>query len=160
MPAQDGNTGPAPPARRAFLNWLLGGSATALLAAIAYPILRFLSPPRVPEAATHQVEAGPANDPEWSSRGFKIVRFGAEPVLVLRAAEGDFRAFSATCTHLDCIVEFQRDKQRIFCNCHGGEYNLHGQRVGGPPPRPLAAFKVDLVASGPGQPATVVVTKV
>ena len=66
----------------------------------------------------------------------------------------------ATCTHLDCIVEFQRDKQRIFCNCHGGEYNLHGQRVAGPPPRPLVAFKVDLVASGPGQPATVVVTKV
>lgn len=148
------------PARRQFVKWLLGGSATALLASIVYPILRFLSPPRLPEAATHQVEAGAVNDPEWSARGFKIVRFGAEPVLVVRAGEGDFRAFSATCTHLDCIVEYQRDQQRIFCNCHGGEYNLHGQRVAGPPPRPLPPFKVDLVASSPGQPQTVVVTKV
>ena len=146
--------------RRQFVNWFLGGSAAALLASIVYPILRFLSPPQLPEAATHQVEAGAVNDPEWSAKGFKIVRFGAEPVLVARVGEGDFRAFSATCTHLDCIVEFQRDKQRIFCNCHGGEYNLHGQRVAGPPPRPLVPFKVDLVASRSGQPATVVVSKV
>jgi Rieske Fe-S protein len=152
--------GSAPPSgRRQFLNWLLGGSAAALISSILYPIFRFLSPPHLPEAATNQVEAGPINDPELLEKGFKIVRFGAEPVLVARVGEGDYRAFAATCTHLDCIVEFQRDKQRIFCNCHNGEYNLRGQNVSGPPPRPLAPFKVDLVASGSGRPETIVVTR-
>jgi hypothetical protein len=71
----------------------------ALLLSIGYPVLRYLSPPRVPEATTRQVEAGAVNDPELLQRGFKIVRFGAEPVILIRVAEEDFRAFSATCTH-------------------------------------------------------------
>jgi Rieske Fe-S protein len=137
--------------RRRFLDWLLGGALAGLAASVLYPVLRYISPPLLPEATTNQVEVGPVNDPELVGKGFKIVRFGAEPVIVLRTAEGELRAFSATCTHLDCIVEFQRDRQRIFCNCHNGEYNLRGHNVGGPPPRPLAAFKVDRVASVAGE---------
>lgn len=143
--------------RRKFLNWFLGTSAGALLVAVLYPVLRYVSPPRVPEASINQVEAGSANDAEFLDRGFKIVRFGMEPVIVLKAGETDFRAFSATCTHLDCIVEFQKPKSRIWCNCHNGEYDLTGRNVAGPPPKPLTAFKVDLVGTAP---ATVVVTKV
>jgi len=147
-----------PTTRRRVLDWLLGGSFAAVLVAVVYPILRFVSPPRVPEASTRQVEVGPANDPDFLAKGYKIVRFGADPVIVLRAGEGDFRAFSATCTHLDCIVEYQRDNRRIWCNCHNGEYDLHGRNVGGPPPRPLDAYRVDLVAAAGGG-ATVVVTR-
>ncbi len=131
----------------------------ALCVSIAYPLARFVSPPEIPEATTRQVEAGVTNDPELLEKGFKIVRFGNEPVILIRVADDDFRAFAGTCTHLDCIVEFQKDKRRIWCNCHNGEYNLSGQRVAGPPPRPLDAFKVDLVARGSG-PSQIVVTKV
>lgn len=145
--------------RRGFLNWFLGTAAGALVAAVLYPAFRFISPPEVPEASTNQVEAGPANDPELLEKGFKIVRFGAEPVILVRLSETEFRAFAGTCTHLDCIVEFQEDKQRIWCNCHNGEYNLRGQRVAGPPPKPLEPFKVDLVFKGTGQPQTIVVSR-
>jgi Rieske Fe-S protein len=152
-------TTPAGESRRSFLNWFFGTSVGALLATVLYPVVRFVSPPEVPEASTNQVEAGPTNDPELLEKGFKIIRFGAEPVILIRLSDADFRAFAGTCTHLDCIVEYHRDKQRIWCNCHNGEYNLQGQRVAGPPPKPLEPFKVDLVVKGSGQPQTIVVSR-
>jgi cytochrome b6-f complex iron-sulfur subunit len=150
---------PTGKSRRGFLNWFLGTAAGALAAAVFYPVLRFVSPPEVPEASTNQVEAGATNDPELLEKGFKIVRFGADPVILVRLSDTEFRAFAGTCTHLDCIVEFQKAEQRIWCNCHNGDYNLQGQVVGGPPPKPLEPFKVDLVAKGSGQPKTIVVSR-
>jgi Rieske Fe-S protein len=145
--------------RRRFVNWLLGTSAGALAASILYPVSRFLSPPSVPEAATNQVEAGAVNDPDLLDKGFKIIRFGAEPVILLRVGESDFRAFSATCTHLSCIVEYRRERRLIWCNCHNGQYDLNGRNVGGPPPRPLTPFTVHVVAAKGGQPAKLVVER-
>ena len=150
---------PTGKSRRGFLNWFLGTAAGALAVAVFYPVLRFVSPPEVPEASTNQIEAGPTNDPELLEKGFKIVRFGADPVILVRLSDTEFRAFAGTCTHLDCIVEFHKDKQRIWCNCHNGDYNLQGQVVAGPPPKPLEPFKVDLVAKGSGQPKTIVVSR-
>ncbi|HEX9732921.1 MAG TPA: ubiquinol-cytochrome c reductase iron-sulfur subunit [Thermoanaerobaculia bacterium] len=145
--------------RRNFLGWFLGTSTGALLVSVFYPVLRFISPPQVPEAATNQVEAGSTHDPELLERGFKIVRFGAEPVILIRVAETEFRAFAATCTHLDCIVEFRKDVGKIWCNCHDGQYDLEGRNVAGPPPRPLTPYQVHVVDKGSGQPGTLVVAK-
>jgi cytochrome b6-f complex iron-sulfur subunit len=118
-----------------------------------------MSPPEIPEAATNEVEAGPENDPELVEKGYKIIRFGAVPVILIRVAENDFRAFAATCTHLDCIVEYQKDERRIWCNCHNGEYDLSGRNVSGPPPKPLETFSVHLAPIGPGQPKNIVVVR-
>jgi len=147
------------PARRRFLNWFLGTSAGALMASILFPILNYLKPPVIAEAATAEVEAGPVNDPDFLDKGFKVVPLGADPVIVVRVAEGEFRAFSATCTHLDCIVEYRAQLSLIWCNCHNGRYDLTGRNIGGPPPRPLQAFAVHVVQKRPGQPATVVVSR-
>jgi cytochrome b6-f complex iron-sulfur subunit len=144
------------PERRRFINWLLGTSFGALIASVVYPIIRFISPPRIPEPSTAQIEAGDTNDPVLLQKGFKIVRFGADPVIVIRVAENDFRALTATCTHLDCIVGYQKDQNRIWCNCHGGAYDLNGRNIGGPPPRPLTPLKVHLVAKGGGSSVIVV----
>ena len=144
--------------RRRILNWFLGTSFGALIASILYPALRYVTPPRIAEATANEVEAGEANDPELREKAFKIVRFGADPVILVRAADEKLYAFSATCTHLDCIVGFQKEQNRIWCNCHGGAYDLTGRNVAGPPPRPLTPYKVNLVAKGSG-PATIVVSK-
>jgi cytochrome b6-f complex iron-sulfur subunit len=149
---------PPRPERRRFLNWFLGTTLGGLALAILYPIARFLRPPEVPEATTSQVEAGLVNAPEFLSQGYKIVRFGSEPVIVIRVTDDDFRAFSATCTHLACIVEYQRKEKRIWCNCHNGVYDLQGRNIGGPPPKPLTKYDVHLVEQT-GQPATVIVAK-
>ncbi|HYX25711.1 MAG TPA: ubiquinol-cytochrome c reductase iron-sulfur subunit [Thermoanaerobaculia bacterium] len=143
--------------RRRFLNWLLGTSGAAFLLSVLYPVLRYVSPPQIPEASTSEVEVGPANDPELVEKGFKIVHFGAEPVIVVKVSDTEYRAFSASCTHLDCIVEFRKSKQVMWCNCHNGVYDLTGRNIAGPPPKPLTPFRVHLVAKGSGQPASLVV---
>ncbi len=161
MPADHGTQKPQAedPGRRTFLNWFLGTSAGALFLSMAYPVLRFISPPNVPEATTNQVEAGTTQDPDLLEKGFKIVRFGVDPVILIRVAENDYRAFSATCTHLDCIVEYRKRIRRIWCNCHNGQYDLNGQNVAGPPPKPLTPFRVNLARKGSGQPATLVISR-
>lgn len=148
----------APMDRRRLLNWFLGTSFGALLVSVVYPLARYVTPPRVPEATANEVEAGETNDPEFREKGFRIIRFGADPVIVIRGADERFYAFEGTCTHLDCIVGYQKEHDRIWCNCHGGAYDLTGRNVAGPPPRPLTAFKVNLVPKGPGS-ATIVVSK-
>jgi len=148
-----------PLTRRRLLDWFLGTSVFSLLASIAYPVARYLSPPYVPESTVHYVEAGGVDDPELREKGYRIIRFGSEPVILIRVDDGDFRAFSATCTHLDCIVEYQRAERRIWCNCHNGHYDVAGRNVAGPPPRPLQRFQVNLVARGPGQADGIVVSK-
>jgi Rieske Fe-S protein len=146
--------------RRRLLNWFLGTSLGAFLISAFYPVIQFINPPEMPEASTNEVEAGAANDPELMDKGFKIIRFGADPVILIRISSTEFRAFSATCTHLDCVVEYHKDKERIWCNCHNGEYDVHGRNVAGPPPKPLDPYEVHLVSHGAGRPETIVVSRV
>jgi Rieske Fe-S protein len=145
--------------RRDLLDWFLSSSVGALVIALAYPVWRFMTPPHVPEPTTRAVEAGTTNDPELLDRGYKIVRFANEPVILIRLSETEYRAFAATCTHLDCIVEYQRPERRIWCNCHNGHYDLHGRNVAGPPPRPLRPYAVNVVAGGPREPGTIVLSR-
>jgi cytochrome b6-f complex iron-sulfur subunit len=50
--------------------------------------------------------------------------------------------FSATCSHLGCLVNYHKDKQEFVCPCHGGRYDLTGKNIAGPPPAPLTRFPV------------------
>lgn len=145
--------------RRSFLDWFLGTSAGALVTSVIYPVARFLSPPRIEERSADQVEAGPANDPQLLEKGFRIVRFGAEPVIVIRLPDGELRAFAATCTHLQCIVEYRRPQSVIWCNCHNGQFDLGGRNIAGPPPRPLAQFAVHVVRKNASDPGTLVISR-
>lgn len=133
------------PTRRGFLNWFLGTSVGAMAASILYPVARYVSPPDVLEAQTDRVVAG--KETELKLNEGKIFRFGSQPGLLVRTAEGEYRAFSATCTHLNCTVQYRGDLRQIWCACHNGTYDLNGKNVGGPPPRPLEEYKVN-VADG------------
>ncbi len=70
--------------------------------------------------------------------------FTAEKVVVTQPSSGDFKAFSAVCTHMGCIVS-QISNGTIDCPCHGSQYSIKdGAVVAGPAPAPLpaAAIKV------------------
>lgn len=128
--------------RRTFLDWLLRGGLTAWFASIFYPVFKYMIPPDAPELNVSQIEAGTFSDfPKGSS---KIIRMGRIPVIVLRKKNGDFKALEATCTHLDCTVQFKTDTEQIWCACHNGYYDVEGRNISGPPPRPLGQFNVTL----------------
>ncbi len=63
-------------------------------------------------------------------------------VVVTQPTEGDFKAFTAVCTHRQCIVETVSDGT-INCPCHGSKFSIEdGSVVGGPAPQPLAPKEV------------------
>ena len=130
------------PARRRFLNYLLGTSAVATLGAILYPIFRFMVPPEIVEAQSNSVLAGKIND--IAANSGKIFKFGSKPGILIKTASGDIKAFSASCTHLDCIVQYDPNQKAITCACHNGKYDLTGKNISGPPPRPLEEFTVNV----------------
>lgn len=129
--------------RRGFLNGFLGTTLAALAGAVLYPVARYISPPKVPEAATSRVLAGKVA--ELSESKWKIFPFGAEPGILIETAPGEYRAFSAKCTHLSCTVQFDGPSRRIWCACHNGYFDLNGRNVAGPPPKPLDAYGVHVV---------------
>jgi Rieske Fe-S protein len=139
-----GRSAIGPRSRRRFLvDGFLGGSVAALWAAVVYPVLRYVSPPRIPEATTNSVLAGKVS--EIGQRKWKLFPFGSEAGILVEFSPGDYRAFSATCTHLECTVQYEEASRRIWCACHNGYYNLEGRNVAGPPPRPLTPYQVKVV---------------
>lgn len=65
-----------------------------------------------------------------------------DKVVVVQPSKGDFKAYSAICTHQGCTVGKVEDGQ-IVCPCHGSHYSIKdGSPVSGPAPSPLAPKKV------------------
>jgi cytochrome b6-f complex iron-sulfur subunit len=126
--------------KRNFLKLILSGGLFALTGSILYPILAYLKLPKQGEVEVSSVKAGKLS--EIGKDSGQIVKFGTKPVILIRTAEGNLRAYSATCTHLDCTVQFRKDFGMIWCACHNGKYDLNGRNVSGPPPRPLDEYRV------------------
>jgi cytochrome b6-f complex iron-sulfur subunit len=133
---------PDQPSKRDFLQLILAGGAVAFFGAVLYPILEYLIPPKQAEVEVSSVKAGKLSEMEKESG--TIIKFGSKPVILIRTANDELRAFSATCTHLDCTVQFRKDFGVIWCACHNGKYDLNGRNISGPPPRPLDEYRVVL----------------
>lgn len=131
---------PSEQGKRDFLKYILGGGLVAWVGSVVYPLLAYLNPPKQAEVEVSSVKVGKLSEIEKDSG--RIVRFGNKPVILIRTSDGELRAFSATCTHLDCTVQYRKDLGVIWCACHNGKYDLNGRNVSGPPPRPLDEFKV------------------
>jgi cytochrome b6-f complex iron-sulfur subunit len=120
--------------RRKFLGSCLCGLAVVTAGAIVYPLFQYLAPEkskgpkgkiRIPEK---EIAVGDA----------KFFDFGGETAVIVRTGDTSLIALSAVCTHLGCIVQWQKDKQHFLCPCHAGQYKASGEVIAGPPPRPLA----------------------
>ncbi len=73
--------------------------------------------------------------------------FTTEKVVVTQPNSGDFKAFSAVCTHMGCIVA-TISNGTIDCPCHGSQYSIStGAVVGGPAPSPLPARSINVSGS-------------
>ena len=131
------------PGRRTFLRSALG--MWGLAAAI--PVLKILYDYLTPQTVSGLVKESlvVATTDQIAPGTAKVVRFGRDPVIVVHLDGGQFKAFSARCTHLGCIVQYHDEPVPHFgCNCHGSQFNINGVNYAGPAPKPLAPFRVTL----------------
>ncbi|MER7767773.1 Rieske (2Fe-2S) protein [Kitasatospora sp. NPDC096140] len=72
--------------------------------------------------------------------GGKVYR--EQKIVVTQPTAGQYKAFSAKCTHAGCIVD-QVKNQQIQCPCHGSRFGIaDGAVQDGPAPSPLPAYTV------------------
>ena len=66
---------------------------------------------------------------------------GDEQIVITQPTEGDFKAFTAVCTHQSCIVA--EVQETINCTCHRSKYSIEdGSVQDGPAPSPLAEVAI------------------
>lgn len=138
----DGNGEPIP--RRSFINYCLGLSTAAFAGATAYAFGSYLLPPGAfsTGAEGEAIRLSLAEVPVGSS---KMFRYQGKPSIAVRVNEKTVRALSAVCTHLGCIVKWDEPKQQLICPCHVAAFDVNGNVVSGPAPRPLQSIAARIV---------------
>jgi cytochrome b6-f complex iron-sulfur subunit len=76
----------------------------------------------------------------------RLVRHGTTPFFIVRQDASQVLALSAVCTHLRCILDYDRERRGLVCPCHAGRFDLAGNVLSGPPPRALASYGVSVRA--------------
>jgi cytochrome b6-f complex iron-sulfur subunit len=104
--------------------------------------LDFLKPKVLFEPPTRFRAGSPLDYPEG------VVRFNKQQKAYVIGASGGVYALSAVCTHLGCITRFLSDEKCIACPCHGSRFDLEGNVIHGPAPRPLQWLEMQVDATG------------
>jgi cytochrome b6-f complex iron-sulfur subunit len=126
------------PTRRGFLDWIIGLGSTITAGAMGFPALMYLWPAaRGGGGEAVEVEGAKTMAPGQS----KTLQVAGKAVIVVRGRSG-FKAFSAVCTHLGCLVKWVDSHGQFHCPCHAAVFDENGAVVSGPPPKPLPAYRV------------------
>jgi cytochrome b6-f complex iron-sulfur subunit len=121
------------PSRRA----LLARIGYALLAVVSLEALwilfTFLAPRRRAVGSASVLTLGPIDD--FAPGTVTAVPEGK--FYLVRLDDGAFLALHRACTHLGCTVPWSEERRRFVCPCHASVYDIRGEVVQSPAPRPL-----------------------
>jgi Rieske Fe-S protein len=131
-------------ARRKFvhrmLNMTLGFWALAGVAGSGYVAGQYVWPRK--EAGTTGGERSvtfPLSELEGKGMVKKLV--DGEPVGIF-VVDGNYHAVHLVCTHLGCLVSFDKKEGNLACPCHGSRFDPNGAVLSSPAPAPLRAYDV------------------
>ncbi|KER09660.1 MAG: hypothetical protein HY22_09905 [[Candidatus Thermochlorobacteriaceae] bacterium GBChlB] len=125
--------------RRDFLTIVVSFFGGLLTLATLYPVVRFILPPPKQKKEESSLVVGKTSDVPPNSG--KIVVFNGQKLLVTNVG-GEYKAISAVCTHLQCIVQWKKDEQLVWCACHNAKYSTDGEKISGPQPSGLGKFNI------------------
>ncbi len=128
--------------RRSLLDQLLKGSLAASALAMATPAFAYLWPVTRKGSTSARVEVGKLSD--FPVGAVRRVGVDSQPVNVVRTSLGVV-AYSAICTHLGCVVDWDAAGKRFACPCHAGFYDMRGKVISGPPPQALRQYEVQVI---------------
>ncbi len=128
--------------RRDFVGWVIKGGLLAAFSSMLFPALQYILPATRRGPATGMKQVARLDDiPVWGSK--KVILGGS--ALILIRTQDQVKAFSAVCTHLGCLVDWEDKKRAIHCPCHAGLFDMDGRVMSGPPPRPLPSYPVKVM---------------
>jgi cytochrome b6-f complex iron-sulfur subunit len=133
-------TGQPAPERRRLLKWLWGALSLAAVGELSWIGISFITPRRRAAAADPSaiVVAGPVDDFEPGT----VTAFPAGQFYLVRLDNGGFLALDRTCTHLGCTVPWKAEEGQFACPCHASVFDITGQVLSPPAPRPLDLYPV------------------
>lgn len=142
-------------ARRRFLGGIIGVVAGAVAALVGIPAIGFLiSPGMKKQNVDKWLTLGPVSALQpGAPTGFPFSRRikdgwveSTQTGVAYAVTSGgeDVKVFSNVCTHLNCRVTWNEERQGFFCPCHDGLFGPDGTVLAGPPPRPLDQFQTKI----------------
>jgi cytochrome b6-f complex iron-sulfur subunit len=135
----ESDTTARPTSRRRLLNWIWGGLGVVAVGELAWIGASFLQPRRrAAGASTAIFIAGAEDDFELGS----VTAFPAGRFYLVRLSDGGFLALDRTCTHLGCTVPWRAEQGLFACPCHASTFDITGEVLGPPAPRPLDRYPV------------------
>lgn len=127
--------------RRQFLKWLSGGFLSLWALGGAGALAAYLKAPERNEAsAERMVSVGRLEELRVGEA--RLIQHGITPFYVLRLDATRVVALSAVCSHMRCILTFDRERKGLRCPCHDGRFDLNGNVVSGLPQRALPRYEV------------------
>ena len=132
---------PNQPTRRSFLDLVIAAGSGLTALAMTIPGLMYLWPAAKGGAAEAVEVEGAA---QMASGQAKMLQVAGKPVVVVRGRDG-YVAFSASCTHLGCLVKWEPSTKHFACPCHAAVFDEKGGVVSGPPPAPLQPYAIKQV---------------
>jgi Rieske Fe-S protein len=82
-------------------------------------------------------KAGAAPASELAKGEARVLQVDGQKLAVHRDEEGSLAAVSAVCTHMGCLVEWNRAERTWDCPCHGSRFDRDGHVLQGPAKRDL-----------------------
>jgi cytochrome b6-f complex iron-sulfur subunit len=128
--------------RRQLLKTSLAFLGTTTLISFVYPATKFLVQPKssTPDAPLT------INKDEIPTGTAKEFVFNETPLVVINRRGSGFIALSRVCTHLGCLVGYDKFNDKLVCPCHAGEFDLEGRVLSGPATKPLLRYSLKITA--------------
>ena len=128
--------------RREFCNFLGLTSAALFVGAAGFAAKAAIDARESESFAAARIEGAETLAPNTSLNFYYPTE--RDSAILIRAADGTYRAYGQKCTHLSCPVYYSRDHQRLECPCHEGAFDANtGSVLYGPPPRALDAIALE-----------------
>ena len=127
--------------RREFVGMAWAVSLVGLFGQAGVALLDYLKPRLNAGGFGSKIIAG--RPKEFRNNTVSLVQQGH--FYISRLEDGSFLALWQRCTHLGCTVPWRQDEKQFHCPCHSSLFNTRGEVTGGPAPRPLDIFPIELV---------------
>ena len=138
--------------RREFVGIVTAAVGSVMGALVGIPAISYLVTPALTKVtADVWIPAGPVeNYPVGVPTLFNFNRtkvngwektVNSYGVYIVHNEDGSILALSNKCTHLSCRVNWKPEEIAYICPCHDAFFDINGQIVKGPQPRPLDAYE-------------------